>query len=202
MSQRRSFTKSNLGARGFTMAEVVVSIAILSVGLMAVALLISRTLNSGTRARYENMASVLASEKLDNLNKWPANDPNVTPGGALGGGAACAAGNTYCDQVTVSESNGADYETQTQDVNGVPTTTTIVHTSAGCVDTPANCGVAAGLPGGSTFTRTWLITLDPTITSAGGPTVVAGVRRITVLVTLDDGTFKPPVTFQMSMVRP
>jgi hypothetical protein len=31
---------------------------------------------------------------------------------------------------------------------------------------------------------------------------VPGVRRITVLVTLMDQTVQPPVTYQMSMVRP
>lgn len=189
--------------RGFTMAEVVVSIAILAIGLMGVAALISRTLVSGTRARYLNIASVLASEKLDSLDKWPTNDLNVQIGGALAGPAACAAGDSYCDQVTVSSSSGADYETQTQVIDGVPTTTTVIHTSSGCVDTPAKCGVAGALAGGATFTRRWLITNAPTLSGAGGAAIVAnGVRRVTVLVTLQDGTFNPPVTFQMSMVRP
>jgi hypothetical protein len=44
-----------------------------------------------------------------------------------------------------------------------------------------------------TFDRRWVIEQDKP---------VAGVRRITVLVTLRDLTVQPPVTFQMSMVRP
>lgn len=186
------------------MAEVLVAIAVLAVGLMAIAALITRTLVSGTRARYLNMASILASEKLDSLNKWPASDPNVTPGGTLLPAGVCAGGSPYCDTVTVSESGGADYETQTQSLpDGTLSTSTIVHTSAGCVGTPAACGIAGQLAGGSTFTRQWWITLNPVVTSIGGaPSVANNTRRVTVLVTLNDGSIKPPVKFQMSMVRP
>jgi len=48
-------------------------------------------------------------------------------------------------------------------------------------------------PQGMTFQRQWVIEQDRPVT---------GVRRITVLVTLMDLTIQPPVTFQMSMVRP
>lgn len=203
MSQQNRSSKRHSGAAGFTMIEVLVSIAILSIGLLGVALLIGTTVSTGTKAKYMSMANVLASEKLDNLNRWPANDPNVAPGGSLAGSSICAAGDTYCDEVTVNEASGADYETQTQTVNGVPVTTTIVHTSSGCVDTPANCGVPNPPGGGSTFTRRWLITLNPTISTAGGgSTTVNGARRVTVRVTLNNATGGRAVAFQMSMVRP
>jgi type IV pilus modification protein PilV len=207
MSQQRVSNKINrLLGRGFTLVEVVVSIAILSIGLLSVAALIGSTMNSGTTARYVNMANTLASEKLDTLNKWPSTDPNVAAGGALAGAAACAAGDDYCDQVTMSESSGSNYETQTQIVSGNPVTTTIVQTNTGCVGTPAAC-VVANPAGGSTFTRRWLITAPVTVTSAGGTTssvgtAATGPRRITVVVTLNNLNVQPPVTFQMSMVRP
>jgi type IV pilus modification protein PilV len=207
MSQPQSFTKNK--ARGFTLIEVLISIAILSVGLIGMAAMVASSMTFGANAKYMNMANVLASEKLDSLNKWPSNDPNVAAGGALAGPANCAVGDTYCDQVTVSETSGADYLTQTQMVfdpvtnTSKPVTTTIVHTSAGCVDTPANCGIANPTSGGSTFTRRWLITANPTITSSAGvPTTITGARQITVLVSLVNQGAKRPVTFQMSMVRP
>lgn len=209
MSQRRSFTKNNSRARGFTLAEVLISTAILTVGLLGMAALIGSTLVAGNSSKYMNMANVLASEKLDSLNKWPSNDPNVAAGGDLAGPNACGAGDNYCDQVTVSEISGADYETQTQivtdPVTGVQTsvTDTIVHSKSGCVDTPANCGVPAPAGGGATFTRRWLIRSNPTITNSSGvATTLTGARRITVVVSLVDQTVKPPVSFQMSMVRP
>ena len=191
------------------MIEVLISIAILSVGLIGMAAMVASSMTFGTNAKYMNMANVLASEKLDSLNKWPSNDPNLAPGGALVGPRNCAVGDTYCDQVTVSETSGADYLTQSQVVfdpvtnTSKPVTTTIVHTSAGCVDTPANCGVPNPNTGGSTFTRRWVITANPTITSSAGvPTIITGARQITVLVSLVNQATKHPVTFQMSMVRP
>jgi prepilin-type N-terminal cleavage/methylation domain-containing protein len=94
MSQARQFINGKRGAKGFTLVEVLVSMAIMTVGLLGVAALIGSTLASGTQARYMNIANILASEKLDNLNKWPSNDPNVAPGGALAGPPACAAAPT------------------------------------------------------------------------------------------------------------
>ena len=175
----------------------------MTVGLVGVAALVSSTLVVGTQARYMNIANVLASEKLDNLNKWPSSDPNVAAGGSLTGASTCSAGDDYCDQVTVSEVSGADYETQTQIVGTQTRTTTIVHTSAGCVDTPTNCGVPTPTGDGSTFVRRWLITQNPSITSAGGTLATAtGTRRITVVVNLVNAGNRYPVKFQMSMVRP
>jgi prepilin-type N-terminal cleavage/methylation domain-containing protein len=205
MSQRQlSSNGKPTRAAGFSLIEVVIAIAILSIGLLSVALLVSGTLNSGTRSRYMNIANVLASEKLDNLNKWPSSDPNVAAGGSLTGPATCTAGDAYCDQVTVAESTGADFETQTQMVNGNPVTSTIVHTSSGCVDTPANCGVPTPSSSASAFTRRWLITANPTIlASATGSTITAtGLKRVTVVVSLDNSPTQAPVSFQMSMVRP
>lgn len=189
--------------------EVLISMAVLTVGLIGMAAMVCSTLMFGANAKYINMANVLASEKLDNLNKWPSTDLNVAPGGSLAGPSTCAAGDTYCDQVTVSETSGADYITQTQIVfdpvtnTSNPVTTTIVHTSTGCVDTPGNCGVPNPTGAGSTFTRRWQITSNPVITDAGGnPSTVTGARRITVVVSLANNVSKQPVSFQMSMVRP
>lgn len=203
---------------GFTLVEVLVSIAILAIGLLSVAALIASTLQAGTRSRYMSMASILASEKLDSLNKWPSadtpeatstamgaapTDPNIWPGGSLSlTPSTCAAGDQWCDEVTVSEASGADYETETQVVNGNPVQTTIVHTSSGCVGTPAECGVATPT-GGATFTRRWQITGNPTINAVGGGSATAtDTRRITVLVMLTNDSSTNPVTFQLSMVRP
>ena len=213
MSQQRSLTSRPDTTAGLSLIEVMVALSILAIGLLGVAALIGSLIATGGKTRYTSTANVLASEKLDDLNKWPCNDgdgnvitcdDNLSSGGALTGPSTCAAGDTHCDQVTVSEASGADYETQTQyDASGNPQTTTIVHTNGGCVDTPANCGVAAPSAGGSTYTRRWLITADPTITAADGTTATAtGSRRITVVVTMNNTPANAPVSFQLSMVRP
>jgi len=215
MSQQRASNKARKACvGGFTLIEVLMSIFILSIGLLSVAALIGGTMNLGTNGRYINMANVLASEKLDSLNKWPSSDPNVACSatcGALTGPATCSAGDLYCDQVTMTESAGGNYETQTQvNADGTTVTTTIVQTNTGCVNTPTNCGVAAPA-GGSTFTRRWMITTPVTVTSSTGTTTTItgpgvspnnGPRRITVVVALNDQSIQPPVSFQMSMVRP
>jgi prepilin-type N-terminal cleavage/methylation domain-containing protein len=197
-------SKKNKRGNGFSLIEVVVAITILTIGVISVAFMMAGTAVLGTVARGSNMANVLASEKLDSLSKYPASDPNVAPGGALAGPVACVGGDIYCDTVTVNESSGADYLTQSQvNTDGVTQTTTIVHASTGCVDTPANCGVAAAPATGISFTRRWLITLNPTITSTGGATsTITGYRRITVIVTQDDSSDGHPASLQMSMVRP
>lgn len=212
MSQPKSSSKPRQdGSEGFSLLEVLVSIIILAIGLLGVALLISGTVASGNQAKFMNMANVLASEKLDSLNKWPSSDsscdPNICAGGSLTGPAVCAATDTYCDQITVNEVSGVDYETQNQVITNADgttsdQTTTIVHTSAGCVDTPANCGVAAPPTGGPTFSRRWLITQDPSVSTNGSASTITGVRRITVLVTLNNQPVTSPVSFQMSTVRP
>lgn len=185
------------------MIETVVALTILTVGVMGMAFMMAGTAVLGTVARFSNMANVLASEKLDSLNKYPASDPNVAPGGSLTGPAACTATDIYCDTVTVSESSGADYETQTQvNPDGTTQTTSIVHAASGCVDTPSNCGVAAAPTTGYSFTRRWLITKDPVVNAGSTAQTVTGYRRITVVVTQDNASDGHPVTFQMSMVRP
>lgn len=213
MSQRQSQIKKSRTTAGFSLIEVMVALAILAIGLLGVAALIGSLISTGGKTRSSSTANILASEKLDDLNKWPCNDAdnnvitcdqNLDTGGSLTGPSVCAAGDTHCDQVTVSEASGADYETQTTfDAFGAAQTATIVHTSAGCVDTPANCGVAAPSTGGSTYTRRWLITPDPTITATDGTTVTAtDARRITVVVTMNNTPANAPVSFQISMVRP
>jgi type IV pilus modification protein PilV len=213
MSQKLSSNNGNsvrsIGVRrvkGFTLPEVLVAITVLAIGLLSVAAMVTSTVALGSRAEYMNMANVLASEKLDGLNKLPSTDPNMactTVCGSLAGGASCGS-SIYCDQVTVNQTGGADYETQTQIVNGSAVTTTIVHTAAGCVGTPAACGVAAPAGTGSTFTRRWMITYQPSISAVGGgPAVANGTKRVTVLVTYNPSIGNGnPVSFQISMVRP
>jgi hypothetical protein len=58
---------------------------------------------------------------------------------------------------------------------------------------PATSSTAPNTVGSIVFKRRWIIEQDLPVT---------GVRRVTVLVTLTNQSVQPPVTFQMSMVRP
>ena len=70
-------------AAGFSILEVLVAITVLVIGLSAMAALVAQTLGGTDRARYMSTATTLASEKLEDLNRWPAGDSYVATGGSL-----------------------------------------------------------------------------------------------------------------------
>ncbi|MGA2961649.1 MAG: prepilin-type N-terminal cleavage/methylation domain-containing protein [Candidatus Korobacteraceae bacterium] len=206
--------------RGFSMIEVVCALAILSVGVMAAAALTAKMLSTGRQSRYMSLASTLASEKLEDLNHYSPNDPQVcVPSASVSVGSltsdimqsttcppsvAWSTGFTgtvaYYDNVSISLSTattacpnptaGCFSETVSGMTGGNASYTTTYHSPDGQVVTPAASSTA---PSNVTFHRRWTIE---------GNQPVTGTRRVTVLVTLMDTTVQPSVTFQMSLVRP
>jgi prepilin-type N-terminal cleavage/methylation domain-containing protein len=63
--------------RGLTLIETLAAIIVLSIGLVGMALLMSNMMTGGARSRYMSKAAMLASEKLQDLERYPAADPNV-----------------------------------------------------------------------------------------------------------------------------
>jgi prepilin-type N-terminal cleavage/methylation domain-containing protein len=183
MEESRSPRKKQ-GQRGFSLIETMVAIGVLTIGLVATAALMSSTVGTTSRSRNMNTAALLASEKLEDLDRFPSNDVNLTPGGSL---TADVAG--YFDDVQITAGNGAISETTT--TAGVSTSYT--------QQANANMTVTqgAGLPAPTADTqiydRRWTIT-------ANSP--VAGAKTINVLVTLKNQGANAPTTFQMSVVHP
>jgi Tfp pilus assembly protein PilV len=173
----------------------VVAIAVLAIGLCAMAALVAQSLAGTANAHYMALATTLASEKLEDLNRYPNATPAVaqlTAGGSLTSDATVG-GLNYYDDVDLSSTNGEVSET-------VATSTgyqSIDHYATGVV-TPNNNAAAPSGSGNTGFHRRWLIEASPVV---GGVTLT-GSRRITVLVTLSNQSVSPPVTFQMSTVRP
>ena len=194
-------------AAGFTLIETVFAIGILTVGMVAMAALIANALGGTSRSHYIGLATTLASEKLEDLNRWPANDPNVTvPAGGTTAGSltsdvtqdvtigAVTETVSYDDEVILSASGGSVSETQTSlDSSGKLQYTTTTHTPDGDISTSTPTNTAPSTSGTMSFKRRWIIEKDQP---------VAGVNRITVLVTLVNQSVQPPVSFQLSMVRP
>ena len=224
---------------GFTLLEVLVAMTVLAIGLMASALLMSNTYKFSVRSRYIAEASQLASEKIEDLNRFPVKDYHVLVNPGDNGqcpvaGESCEGSTTipallcsngtctpnplpasispaqisvngnlfpvsYSDTVFISATNNAGtngtFQETYQDVslatgNTVYETLTISPNGG----TPFAISAAAPPPNvGETFDRRWVIEQDKP---------VVGVRRITVLVTVMDQTIQPPVTFQMTIVRP
>jgi hypothetical protein len=105
----------------------------------------------------------------------------------------------YYDNVYISDSNtsasvqtGAITETVLGLVNGTETYTTLSHNPDGTLSQTQSTSPPAAIPNAIAFHRRWVIEMDQPVT---------GVKRLTVLVTLTNQFAKPPVSYQMSMVR-
>ena len=187
---------------GFSLVEILVAMVILTVGLTALSSLVAYTLSGTERARYLGLAATLASEKLEDLNRWPTTDPNVA------GGASLTADTTvgtidYFDDVVFASTSGQETETISTKTGGVVSYVSTSHSPTGIISqtTSTTAPVTAGQ---TSFHRRWIIEMNPvvngvTLTAPGG---LVGPRRVTVVVALTNSTVTPAVNFQMSAVRP
>lgn len=199
-------------ARGFTVLEVLFSIVILSVGLVTLSSLAAQTLSGTSRSRFMSLAANLASEKLEDLNRWPTTDCNVAVPAASTNGSlttdttasvSCGGGTTtiyYYDDVNISDTTGSVSETTSAISGGTLTYTTTSHNPDGLLNSDGSgtlpyttSASTTAVPNATGFHRRWTIEMDQPLT---------GVRRITVLVTLANQYMNPPISYQMSMVRP
>ena len=200
-------------AKGFTLIEVLFSILVFSVGIMAVASLVAQMEGGTDRSKYTSLASTYASEKLEDLNRYPTWDPHVcvssgSTAGSLtsdvqatvGAGQATTATNVACtgtsetvdyyDDVQITNNNGELCET----VGASPTFTTTCHAADGVPVASSTSATATTAEVGTVaFHRRWTIEMDQP---------VPGVKRVTVLITLSNGYVQPGVSFQLSAVRP
>jgi prepilin-type N-terminal cleavage/methylation domain-containing protein len=178
---------------GFSLVEILIAITILSVGLCALAGLVAQSLTGTERARFMAVATTLASEKLEDLNRWPSTASQVSTFGNTSVGSlssdSASNGNHYYDDVDLSNTNGEVSET----VATSSGYSSVDHFATGVV-TPNNNAAAPTGTGTVAFHRRWLIEANPVI---GGVTLT-GSRRVTVLVTMSG----QKINFQLSTVRP
>jgi Tfp pilus assembly protein PilV len=180
--------------------EVLIAITVLVIGLSAMAALVTQTLSGTDRARYLSTATTLASEKLEDLNRWPASitytDPHIAPGGSLSSDSSSSSYNYY-DDVDLSNTNGEVIESTASTSGGSTTYNNVIHYATGYVDTSAT-NTAPSSAGNIIFHRRWLIEANPVVNGV----TLTGSRRVTVVVTLTNQAIQPPVTFEMSLIRP
>ena len=179
------------------MIETLVAISVLTIGLVAMATVMAEMTKNTSRSRYMSSASILASEKLEDLNKYPASDPEVAVSAGTAGSLnadVSSTGVNYFDDVSLSATGGGITETTSGSGSGGSAVyTTIVHLPDGTI-TSTTSGSPPPITGEALdFHRRWTIERD---------VPVPGVRRITVLVTLVNPPLVKAVTFQMSTVRP
>jgi Tfp pilus assembly protein PilV len=180
-------------AAGFSLAEVLIAMVILIVGLTAMANLVAQSLAGTDSARYLGLATTLVSEKLEDLNRWPSGSPYVAAGGGLTADTAAGSLN-YFDDVDLSNTSGRVSETVSK-TDG--TYSNVIHNATGYMDTSSTTSPPAGT-GIIAFHRRWLIEANPVVNGV----TLTGSRRITVVATLTNLAVKPTVSFQMSLVRP
>jgi prepilin-type N-terminal cleavage/methylation domain-containing protein len=193
--------------RGFTLAETLVALVVLTVGLVGMATLMSQTMSTSSQSDYMSRAAVLASEKLEDLNRYPDSDPAVTV--PAGNGTAGDLNNDVSQPVTVNgNTETVDYydSVQLSSTNGSMLENVVGGAGAGNASNnsttyrPDGTVVVAVGPAppvmGTTmvsFKRRWIIEQDQPL---------AGVKRVTVRVILQTSSDKRVLPFQMSLVRP
>jgi type II secretory pathway pseudopilin PulG len=203
MDRSQAQSSKNL-SRGFTIVEVLIATVVLIAGLLSAAALIGNSLGSTSRNEYLTQAATLASEKLEDLNRYPSSDPHIAVTSGTTAGTLTADlvqdvtsnGVTvpvnYYDEVFFSPSQGFVEETVSSlDSNGNPVYTTLTQNTNGSM-TQSNTDPSL-LSGVFGFKRHWLIEQDQP---------VVGLRRITVVVTLENQSVTGVAPFQMSTVRP
>ncbi len=197
---------------GFTLIEVTIASLVMTVALLSAGLLAAQMTTAALTSKSMSSAAVLASEKLEDINRWDSQDPQIcVPTGSTTVGSlssdvsqttTCASGSSsdinYYDDVYPNLTNGSNAcgtstsgcfaETISSIVGGATVYTTTVHSPNGIVQTTSSTSPPSGM---STFHRRWIVEADVPVT---------GVRRITVFVSLIPS--KQPLTFQMSIVRP
>ena len=198
------FNKQKAG--GFTLAEVMVALAVLAIGLLSVAALFATTIKGTAGTEYMTQAATLASEKLEDLSHYSSKDPHMLVPNGVSAGSITADTNAnittggvtyaiyYFDEVFFSPTQGTVSEgiSQTDPTTGTLTYNTTVNQPNGIVP-PATSSTRAQLVVNSVyFKRRWVIEQDQPI---------AGAQRITVWVTLENLSIAPNVQFQMTVIR-
>jgi prepilin-type N-terminal cleavage/methylation domain-containing protein len=183
---------------GFSLLEVMVAIVVLSLGILGVATLMSQMGAGTTESRYMSAAAMLASQKLEDLNRYSANDPNVACANPTCG-SLTADVPLYFDQVEMSSGigNAASGLNSNDIVENFKTNgsyTQILHSPDGTISSQTTNGNPANASADMlVFDRRWLI--EPN-------TPAFGVRRITVWVNLSSAANNKNSSFQATMVRP
>ncbi len=164
--------------------------------------LVAQTLSGTERSRYMSLASTLTSEKLEDLNRWPNVDPHVSvPSGSTSEGSLTSdvslGAINYYDDINLSNTTGQVSETIASTSGSTTTYSSVIHNSTGYVQSGANSSAPSG-SGIIAFHRRWLIEADPVVNGI----TLTGSRRVTVSVSLSNQSVRPPVNFQLSLVRP
>jgi hypothetical protein len=136
-----------------------IAIMILTIGMVGTATLMSTTVNSTARSHLMTTAAFLASEKLEDLDRFNKQDTPIQAGGSI---MANTAG--YFDNVQISVNNGVISETTS--TNGV--STSYVQQPGAGITVTQNATLPPPTSVALTFNRRWLVSADTPRSAAGG----------------------------------
>lgn len=85
-------------SRGFSLIEVMMSLAVLSVGVLGVAQMQILASNQNGLARRTNRASAIARDFVETASRWEYRDPRLAPTGACGAAMPVYSDATLTDQ--------------------------------------------------------------------------------------------------------
>jgi len=98
------FNKSS-ASRGFSLLEVIIAIAVLVIGVSAMAALSAGMLTRGRQSKYMSLGGTLASEKIEDLNRWTGSFNNVSGADQSDNQICVNAGDTTEGSLTADVSN-------------------------------------------------------------------------------------------------
>lgn len=135
--------------------------------------------------------ALVRSKRLCGLGNYRGRLTSDTSATVSSGGIPAELVNYY-DDVDIADTSGAISETVSVASGGSTSYKTTTHNPDGTISV-STASSAPSTQGAIAFHRRWTIEMDQPVT---------GVRRITVLVSLQGQVVHPPVTFQMTAVRP
>jgi len=185
--------------RGFTLLEVLIACSVLAFGLLAVAGLMSQLNLTSSQSRASGIQVILASEKLEELNRYGTGDPALTPGGSL---TVDDTASGYFDSIQISSGSGVSATGDISEIrlgtNGPGTYSEITHSPNGTIQsTQPTAGPPPVATNSLNFDRRWLIETNPVVNGV----TINQARRITVWVQQTNAT-GAEAPFQASLVRP
>jgi len=142
-----------------------IAIVILAVGLLGLAALMAQLTGTTSNSRYMGTQVMLASEKLEDLNRLSPGDPALAAGGNLNADVA-----NYSDQVQISSDNGSS---STVAANAAPATSDLLQFKRRWVIEKN----PAGMPTGVIRITVWVRLMDGDAFARGATFQTSMVRQ-------------------------
>jgi prepilin-type N-terminal cleavage/methylation domain-containing protein len=166
-------------SRGFSLLEVVIALAVLVIGVSAMAALSATMLTRGRQSKYMSLGGTLASEKIEDLNRWTGTFGTGTSLVDQSDPQICVnAGDTQEGSILADTSNVISCGANTETVFYYDNVSIDVSNSTDCPNPTDGCfaETISASPNGTTSYYTTYHSPDGTI--PGGATATPGLPAV------------------------